>query len=154
MVFVWFVRFIALIKYATRVCSSNGSDFKGQKHKTVKILKIVKISFRRRQKFWLCSLSTARSLKVFTLGKRDSTFQNCQTKMFNLICVSFRSDKNYRSYKPKRKVTVFFCTPFILVLHISLGAFQAKNRGVCALVVEHYFCHFSSLWVISSLPQY
>ena len=46
------------------------------------------------------------SLEVFTLEKRDYTFQNCQTKTFNMICVSFRSDKNYRSYKPKRKANV------------------------------------------------
>ena len=50
-------------------------------------------------------------LKVFILGKRDSTFENCQTKMLDFIYVQFRSDENYRSYKPKRKVTVFFAQP-------------------------------------------
>ena len=110
------IRWICYVLSFNLICNTflqlKWFGFQRSKHKTLTILKSVKISFRGKQKFRSCSLSTAISLKVFTLGKRDSTFQNCQTKMFNLICVPFRSNKNYRSYKPKRKVTGFFCTPF------------------------------------------
>ena len=43
-------------------------------------------------KILTCNLSTAISLEVYTLGKRDYIFQNCHTNSFNLICVPFRSD--------------------------------------------------------------
>ena len=74
MVLVGFVRFSGLIRHATRFCSSNGSDSRGQNIKHSRSLKISKWSLAGRQKFRTCSLSAAISPKVFTLGKRDSTF--------------------------------------------------------------------------------
>ena len=44
------------------------------------------------------------SIAVMNLQKQNLSH-------YAVICVPFRSDKNYRSYKPKRKVTVFFAQP-------------------------------------------
>ena len=53
-------------------------------------------------------------------------------------------------HKPLRTLPSGYCT-------LLQGHFKPK-LGVCAraraFIAEHYFCHFSSLWVISRLPQY
>ena len=53
-------------------------------------------------------------------------------------------------HKPLRTLPSGYCT-------LLRGHFKPK-LGVCAraraFIAEHYFCHFSSLWVISRLPQY
>ena len=114
LVFIGFVRFPALIRYATHFCSSNCLDSRGWSVKHLTILKCVKVSYRvpfvGRQKFRTCNLSVAISQKVFLLGKHDYTVGNCQTKRCYLVSVRFRSDKKYRRYKAKHEWTVFFIT--------------------------------------------
>ena len=67
--------------------------------------------------------------------------------MFNLICVPFRSDNNYRSYKPKRKAIVYwrkfcFCKFITALLSIWYLLYYWDYRSLMVLVG---FVRFSGL---------
>ena len=72
------------------------------------------------------------SLKVLALEKRNYTRQNCQNHTFNLICMSFRSDKKHESQTPKGKDIKKESTATDLLFvstAISLEVFTVEKRN-------------------------
>ena len=74
--------------------------------------------------------------------------------MFNLICVPFRSDNNYRSYKPKRERTGFFYEKAIRH-HIPLHPSPPQIFVWCQIeAIRHHtefswrgmWCRIASIW--------